>query len=459
MIEDLSSLHSRMRLALPLTLVVRGMLLLWGAWLLLALRPTLPPAFVAQFYYGSVPSDNPLIAQFQRWDVLRITAVAVSGYAPDNGSATNFPLLPLAIHWLSFITGDTLVAGLILSNVAAMAALALLYRLTRSLRDDATARRAAILLAFFPTAFFLFMPYTESLFLTLAVGAIFAARQRRWGWAGLLAGAAALTRILGVLLVLPLAVEAWEQRKAPTPSPSPVRGSLAPLGAFHGSNEPVRKSPFGGYIPSSCATARRAVAQDMGRRERGSILPFSRRRFREVLRAKGANSGQGTAIVAVLAAPLGLLTYMAYLYLTFGNPVLFLTSQSLTQFSRRFAWPGETITAGVAVLFSSDTSRWANNLLDLIATLAFLLLLIPSWRRLPRSLGVYAASQLLLPLFTLTTVSPLYSMPRFVLPIFPAFIILAGWTGRQYLFLALWTFFALGLFFLFALFTLWYWVA
>ena len=65
---------------------------------------------------------------------------------------------------------------------------------------------ALLLVAFFPAALFFSAVYSESLFLLLSVGAVLAARQGRWAWAGALAALAALTRNSGVLLLVPLAL-------------------------------------------------------------------------------------------------------------------------------------------------------------------------------------------------------------------------------------------------------------
>ena len=69
-----------------------------------------------------------------------------------------------------------------------------------------------LLLAVFPTAVFFGAPYSESVFLLLAVGAFYAARTDRWAWAGTCAAAAAATRSAGVLLMLPLVMLWWTSR-------------------------------------------------------------------------------------------------------------------------------------------------------------------------------------------------------------------------------------------------------
>jgi hypothetical protein len=86
-----------------------------------------------------------------------------------------------------------------------------LTRLVRSDFDGEIADRTVLYLTVFPAAFFLFAPFTEALFLASAVWALVAAGKGRWVVAGLAAMLATLTRLHGVLLVLPLA---WEAGRA-----------------------------------------------------------------------------------------------------------------------------------------------------------------------------------------------------------------------------------------------------
>src|SRR5262249_2545280 len=71
----------------------------------------------------------------------------------------------------------------------------------------AVARRTLLYLVAFPTSLFLAAAYTESLFLLLSIGAFLALRRHRWLLAGLLVAVATLTRQVGILLLVPLAVE------------------------------------------------------------------------------------------------------------------------------------------------------------------------------------------------------------------------------------------------------------
>ena len=89
----------------------------------------------------------------------------------------------------------------------------LLYRLTALELSESMARKAVLYLCVFPTGFFQFAPYSESLFLALALGTLYSARRGRWGAAAGLGLLAALCRSPGALLALPLAVEALLQAR------------------------------------------------------------------------------------------------------------------------------------------------------------------------------------------------------------------------------------------------------
>ncbi len=102
--------------------------------------------------------------------------------------------------------GSAVAAGVAISVAAMTGALYLLHRLAAlDLSERATAL-TVLLVAFFPTALFFSAVYTESLYLLLSVGAIYAARLDRWTIAGLLGAGAALSRPNGLLVALPLAI-------------------------------------------------------------------------------------------------------------------------------------------------------------------------------------------------------------------------------------------------------------
>jgi hypothetical protein len=159
------------------------------------------------------PGWHNLFTAWERFDALWFLRIAESGYRLDDGSAAFFPLFPLAIRIVSFVLGGhPFGAAVIVSNAAFFAALVVTYLLTELELDERRARTTVVLLSFFPTSYFFLMPYSESLFLLLAVSAFWFARRGNWLGAGIAGALAALTRSIGLVLAPALAIEAFHRR-------------------------------------------------------------------------------------------------------------------------------------------------------------------------------------------------------------------------------------------------------
>ncbi|MBI4675638.1 MAG: glycosyltransferase family 39 protein [Chloroflexi bacterium] len=170
-----------------------------------------PSAEASKHYYGIEPLRDWLIAPWQRWDTIWYTKIALEGYAADPRIVFP-PFYPLLLRGLSPFLGNNFVAaGLVLASIAALASFILLYQLARELFPAASARRALLFMGVFPTAFYLFAAYTESLFLAFVLGAFLCMRHRHWVGTGIFSGLAAMTRAQGMLVVLPFAIEFWMQ--------------------------------------------------------------------------------------------------------------------------------------------------------------------------------------------------------------------------------------------------------
>jgi hypothetical protein len=175
------------------------------------------------------------LSLWQRWDALWYQQIALHGYTAGNGTATFFPLYPLLSRLVTPVMANQAVLGeLLISSVALGVGLPLLYRLARLDMSWQPALLSLALLLSFPVAFFLSAPYTESLYLACSVGAFWLARTGRPWAAGLAGFAAALTRIQGALLTLPLCF-LYLQQRSESEKGAPwqvVSGALPGLGAI-----------------------------------------------------------------------------------------------------------------------------------------------------------------------------------------------------------------------------------
>ncbi|MDP8967822.1 MAG: hypothetical protein M3N04_04410, partial [Actinomycetota bacterium] len=153
--------------------------------------------------YGA--TGDALAAPLGRWDSVWFMAIAADGY-DGGGREAFFPLYPLVVRLAGAPLGSALVGGALASTALLAVALVLLHRLVALDHPRAVARNAVLVTALFPMSFFFSAVYSESLFLALSIGAVYAARRERWAWAGTLGLLAATTRSAGVLLLVPLAM-------------------------------------------------------------------------------------------------------------------------------------------------------------------------------------------------------------------------------------------------------------
>jgi Mannosyltransferase (PIG-V) len=346
------------RYSLTVFLAVRLGLLILGL-VAVELFPPLKPVSVPGWRAHPLPDPGwqNAFTSFERFDALWFLRIASSGYRTGDGSAAFFPVYPLAIRAVSWVMGGhPFGASLLVSNAAMACGLCVVYALTASEHSIARARRTVLLVALFPTSFFFFAPYSESLFLLFAATTYWAARSRRWAAAGAAGALAALTRNIGIVLAPALVVEAFHQR---------AEG-------------------------------------------RGSVLP-----------------GLGAAV----AVGLGTLAYLAFWWAKVGDWLAPVDQQANWQ--RTFSWPWATFVDG-----TRDAFRYLGNanggywLIDWLIVLPVVGASVFALFRYRPSYSVYLWGGLLIPLSFVFADRPLMSMPRFVLPLFPAFWALAELTER-----------------------------
>lgn len=165
-----------------------------------------------------------VLGLWNQWDTKHYLAIAENGYLPPREPFNLVfpPFLPGLIRAGSALTGSIQSAGVVVATLISFLPGLLLFQLARLDLGDEDAFRAALLLLLFPTGFFLHLVYTESLFLTLVLGAFLAARKGRWRTVAALGVLAGLTRINAFVLAPALLAEAWG---------APGRGRVARLAA------------------------------------------------------------------------------------------------------------------------------------------------------------------------------------------------------------------------------------
>jgi len=174
------------------------------------------------------------------WDGSFYRLIAEVGYnGATSESARFFPLYPSFGRVLGPLFGGRPDVVLVLvANVAALAAGILLWRLANEvLGEQHIADRAAWMLALWPAAFVLVFAYAEGLFIVAVVAALLALHRRSFALAGLAGLGAGLIRPVGLLLVVPVLVEAfvaWRGNEDDSTRPPPrllavLAGVLGPV--------------------------------------------------------------------------------------------------------------------------------------------------------------------------------------------------------------------------------------
>ena len=332
--------------------------------------------------YG--PASDLLFRTFSQWDARWFLQIADNGHEEVPQAAAFFPVYPAAAHALAWVTGSTLVAGVLISLAAAAVAAWTLAEIARPLLGERGAHDAVLYLALYPVGFVLTSLYSDGLFLALAAGSFLAASRGRSVTAGVLGGLATGTRLLGLALLPSLAYLLWRGRDPR----ALVR--LAPLALL-----PAAVGLYALYLDRTLGDPWAFTnAQADWSREKSWLGPLGG--LRDALQA----AGRGARDLLDLPA----------------------------------AGPGHT----------EQVALW--NVSHLVLLVAAVWLTWVAWQRLGPAFGLYSAATLAIVLSVPAEGFPLVSLPRFLLADFPLFLALASLTlnrprARD---ATLWSFAALG---------------
>jgi Gpi18-like mannosyltransferase len=164
------------------------------------------------------------LEMWARWDSEWYLLIADHGYNSyeffkDAGggkylqqdSSKFFPAYPIAIRTLTFVTGNSVFSGFLISNICALLFLYFFLRLASKFMSTDNAVNAAILYIVFPTSLFLSAIYAESMFLAAIVAAFLFIEERKLLLALMACAIAVLTRPQGALALPALAWLAWRK--------------------------------------------------------------------------------------------------------------------------------------------------------------------------------------------------------------------------------------------------------
>ena len=158
--------------------------------------------------------ENSAIYPWSNFDGVHYLAIASRGYVTEGRFLPLFPILVRLVAWpfsvffgLKPFGGLIFWSGLILSNLFFFFSLVFLEKILKLDFDKKIVEKTIFALMIFPTSFFFVSIYTESLFLLLSVLALFFARKRQWVKSILFATLLSVTRLPGILILIPLVYE------------------------------------------------------------------------------------------------------------------------------------------------------------------------------------------------------------------------------------------------------------
>ncbi len=309
----------------------------------------------------------PLVWTWGGFDGIHYLTIAENGYIAQYTQAF-FPVFPQLIRLAKGILGvNILESGLIAANLASLLAVLVFWRLLRLDYGETVSRRILWLFLLFPTSFYLVSVYSEGTFLTLAFLSFLAARKGNWLMAGLIGAVASATRPVGIFLLPALLAEYWQQKKAQNSK----------------------------------------------------------------LKAQNLSARDWSNLFAILLVPVGLAAYMIYLQQHFGDALMFLHSQPAFGADRsdRIVLLYQVLWRYIKMLMTVQVLSllYFRVVQELVFSLAFLILGLVSLKNVRLSYAVFAILSFLAPTLTGT----FSSMPRYVLVMFPAFILLGNWLSGK----------------------------
>lgn len=331
-----------------------------------------------RYLSGTSVSPHALLQAWQHWDAHWYLRIADLGYFSPEPTAF-FPLYPALIHLVRGIVGANheLLGAMVISNLGALGAFigVGLLAANEAGQSEAAWRSLRVFIAY-PLAFFLTAPYTEGLFVAFVVGSLLCARRGSWRWAAGWALQAGLTRPTGLALVPALLWEYGRQQGW-------WRRDAWVAGAWKVRLRPARLAE---------------------------------------------------AVMVIGAVPAAIVGFMAFCWIRFGDPIMFLRSERI-YWNHSKVPPWTALWRGVENFLSAPmlSDVQARLLVNLAPTLVFCVIAALGIRRLPVMMTLYTLGILYLSMASpiLSNQDVLTSCGRYLIAAVPMFLLLGRWSERR----------------------------
>lgn len=191
------------------------------AYLSLVLVPLSDSVLTNHASFPRYYPENLIVDGWARWEAPWYRGIAEGGYTNiysstlyQEGVDTRFfPLYPLLMGWLGRLTGDTLGAGMLISNVSFWLALVAIYRIASDRFGPVAAGRAIILFCLYPFNVFFAAVCPDSLLLAAASWTFYLGERSFWVGAATCASLASVTCPSGMLVLPALALLYFEGKR------------------------------------------------------------------------------------------------------------------------------------------------------------------------------------------------------------------------------------------------------
>lgn len=150
--------------------------------------------------------------QWKQWDATGYNNMILGGYKQmvENGEYVTlvfFPLYAFAARILNFVINNTQLSAVITSTLCYSFACCFMYKLAAMDYGKNVAKKAVLYISIFPFGFYFGAMMTESMFFLTNVATFYFIRKHNWPMVGVCGALAALSRISGIAMIFPAAVE------------------------------------------------------------------------------------------------------------------------------------------------------------------------------------------------------------------------------------------------------------